>query len=169
MSVGLFFQLLMCAVSLAIYMVGIESNSNLSVSFLVSIVGLAGNLTPTYVCCFLSEFVTHKLSAIGDHFYDCGWYRLPAKQQRLFILPIRRGQLEFRMSGLGIVECSLSVFLSVNSMFNQFHWIAIFNGRFFSSNFPYADYASNLLLLSYNARLHVKIVYFGTVKKKKQM
>lgn len=146
MSVGLFFQLLMCAVSLAIYMVGIESNSNLSVSFLVSIVGLAGNLTPTYVCCFLSEFVTHKLSAIGDHFYDCGWYRLPAKQQRLFILPIRRGQLEFRMSGLGIVECSLSVFLSVNSMFNQFHWIAIFNGRFFFFEFSIRRLCEQLAL-----------------------
>lgn len=118
MSAGLFFQLLVCAVSLAVYMIGIESNSNFSVSFLVSIVGLTDTILSTYAYCFLSEYVTYELSSIGDHFYNGAWYRLPVKQQQLFILPIQRAQLEFRINGLGIVECSLRVFASVK--FNIF-------------------------------------------------
>lgn len=116
MSVGLFFQLLVSAVSLAIYMFGIESNGNLSVSFFISIIGLTSVITTTYIFCFLSEYVTYKLSDIGDHFYNCAWYNLPVKQQKMFILPIQRAQVEFRINGLGLVECSLNVFSSVNSI-----------------------------------------------------
>lgn len=114
MSVGIFFQLLVCASLLAIYMVGIEADGNLGVNVLISLVGVAANVIISFLFCFLSENLTHKLSTIGDHFYNYAWYRLPIKQQQLFIFPIQRTQKEFRINGLGIVECSLKVFVSVN-------------------------------------------------------
>lgn len=113
MNVGLFCQLLVCAILLAVYMIGLESNSSLSVSFVVSLVGLIYNVILAFIFCFLSEFATHKLSAIGDSFYNFAWYRLPVKQQKMIILPIQRAQNEFRMSGFGVLECSLRVFSKV--------------------------------------------------------
>lgn len=115
MSAGLFCQLLVCATSLAVYMVGIESNVNAKISIVISILGSSCTLASTYIFCHLSEYVTRDLCAIGEFFYNFGWYQLPLKKQVLFILPIQQAQIEFRMTGLGIVECSLRVFTSVGS------------------------------------------------------
>lgn len=118
MSVGLFFQLLICAVSMAVYMYGIETNSLLGRC--VSVTGLTNVLISTYIYCLLSENITRDLSAIGDIFYDCIWYQLPVKHQKLFSVPIQRGQTEYRMTGLGLVECSLRSFTTVSSIFSWF-------------------------------------------------
>lgn len=114
MSVGLFFQLLICAVSLAVYMMGMETSKAFGLTFFVSISGIVNNLTATYIYCLLSENVTLDLGMIGNNFYDCAWYQLPVRQQRLFAVPIQWAQLEFRMTGLGWVECSLRVFTAVS-------------------------------------------------------
>lgn len=134
MSTGLFFQLLVCAVCIAVYMFGIESNVNPMI-IVVSILGLAISLLSTYAYCFLSEFVTYKLSDIGDHFYNCAWYRLPIKHQKLLVLPIQRAQVEFRITGLGLVECSLRVFSSVILKSNIF--ITIF---YVTNTFSYSTH-----------------------------
>lgn len=83
-------------------------------AFLASMAGLNSVLTPTFAYCLLSDNVTWHLHSIAEHFYYFSWYRLPVKQQKLFIFPIRRAQKPFRMSGHGIVDCSLRVFSSVN-------------------------------------------------------
>lgn len=114
MSAGLFLQLLGCALAMSVHMLEIYSNRNYDVSFFISIVGIATIIIATYIYCYLSEFFTHELCMIGDHFYNCDWYRLPIKQQQMFIMPIQRAQVEFRMTGLGIIECSLRVFSSVS-------------------------------------------------------
>lgn len=67
----------------------------------------------TFMYCYLSEWVTSDLLEIGDLFYNSAWYRLPVKQQRLLTLPIGRAQREFRLSGLGLFDCSLALFSSV--------------------------------------------------------
>lgn len=115
MSVGLFFQLLVCAGSLAIYMVGMDRSGVLSMNFCLALCGLVTIIASTYIYCFLSEGVTSELGAVGDIFYEYPWHQLPAKQQQLFILPIQRARKEFRMTGLGLVECSLRVFASVRA------------------------------------------------------
>lgn len=118
MSVGLFFQLLVCAASLAVCMVGMEKSELFSMSFFLALAGLSTAISSTYIYCFLSENVTNELSAIGGIFYDCEWYRLPVKQQKLFGVAIQRAQKPFRMTGLGLVECSLRVFTSVSVRFS---------------------------------------------------
>lgn len=113
-SIGLFFQLFICAISLAVYLVAIASNVTLAVNFVVMLVGISVTLLSSYMYCYLSENITIMLEAIGDIFYEFAWYHLPPKQQTLFLLPIQRTQIEFRLTGLGIVDCSLGVFLSVS-------------------------------------------------------
>lgn len=121
MSVGLFFQLLVCATSLAVYMVGIETNGVRSMNTCISIIGVLITMSSTYVYCLISENVTTDLEMVGDSFYESSWYRLPVQQQRLFGLPIQRSQKEFRMTGLGFVECSLRVYSSV---WADFHYVS---------------------------------------------
>lgn len=94
-------------------MVAMTSNPHLNVNFGVMLFGLCVTILSIYILCFLSENVTNTLEAIGDIFYNSAWYRLPPKQQELFIVPIQRAQINFRLSGIGIVECSLKVFLLV--------------------------------------------------------
>lgn len=138
-SIGLFCQLLVCAVCLAIYMIAFMSNHVIDVTFFVSIVGSTTIVASTYIYCYFSETVTRNLQMIGDIFYESPWYRLPLVQQQIFILPINRGQAKYRMAGLKLVECSLSTFSSVwNLLFGCGFWnelpvhaqYCIFNGYF---------------------------------------
>lgn len=64
--------------------------------------------------CKLSENITTDLEEIGDAFYNCPWYFLAVSQQKTFVLPIHRSQKTYRLTGLGIVSCSLDIFLSVS-------------------------------------------------------
>lgn len=57
-----------------------------------------------------------NLFEVGDIFYNSLWYKLPSQEQKLLILPIQRSQKLFRLNGFGIVDCSLEVFSSVNSL-----------------------------------------------------
>lgn len=66
------------------------------------------------ISCVFSEVITHDLCTIADIFYGYAWYRLPVKQQKLFILPIQRANKALRLTGLGLVDCSLRVFASVS-------------------------------------------------------
>lgn len=95
-------------------MTGLEKSSVFSMNFLLAFSGLAIIIASAYIYCYLSETVSSSLAEIGDIFYQVAWYRLPAKQQKPFVLPIRRAQKEFRMNGLGVVSCSLRVFASVS-------------------------------------------------------
>lgn len=79
--------------------------------------GLIIYLIICYVYCYYSENITTTSLKIGDVVYDSLWYEMPIKEQRAIILMIQRSQKEFRLSGLGLVDCSLATFLSVNINF----------------------------------------------------
>lgn len=116
----LFYQMLFTAIELASYMFAIDEAQAMSPSNITAILGALTVLLPTFLFCKLSENVTEALQVIGDAFYGCSWYRLSGKQQQLFLLPVQRAQKAFRMNGLGIVDCSLEVFASVNSVIGLF-------------------------------------------------
>lgn len=144
MSAGIFFQLLVCGVSLAIYMVSIE-DFDIDGRYLVALSGLLFTLIPTYICCKYSEQVTHNLSIVGDVFFQAAWYRLSVKRQQLFLLPIQSSNTEFRMKGFQLIECSLSFFASVRVVDweNQSRFLLT---RCFSCLIP--DYTSSRIILS---------------------
>lgn len=109
----IFCQLLCSAIELALYTFVIDGTAVMSPASNTAIIGAMTVLLPTFLFCKLSENMTDRLLKIGDVFYKCPWYRLSVRQQKLFLLPIQRGQMEYRISGLGIVECSLAIFTAV--------------------------------------------------------
>lgn len=151
MSPAIFYQLLLCAVILAVYLFIIQMNALFSLATFVSIQGILSVLGPTYIYCMLSENVTIKLYDIGDCFYEFGWYRLPIKQQKLFLLPIQRSQSEFRMMGLGLVDCSLGVFSAVCVYFTGKPMEDQQNHLFVT------DYPKDILVFHPDADLQIKI------------
>lgn len=114
MSPILFYQLLCCAVDIAVVLVAVDMHQLLRLGTLVSIEGVSCMLFQTFFFCKLSESITSKLYSIGDIFYEANWYTLPVRQQKWLILPIQRSQREFRLKGFGIIDCSLWIFLSVS-------------------------------------------------------
>lgn len=120
MSAALFCQLLVCAISLAVYMVGIETHRLLSIGFCIMMTGITSTVVSTYIYCWFAENVSRKLSATGDIFYEYSWYRLPARQQQLFVMAILRAKIEFNFTGFGLVVCSLETFATVTVILTYF-------------------------------------------------
>lgn len=116
MSVALFVQLLLTALIVAFYLFILDSNDLLSIASFAALCGSPTVLLPTFVYCKLSENVALDLEEIREAFYGCSWYCMRVSHQKWFLLPIQRAQQSFRMMGLGVLECSLGVFLSVNAI-----------------------------------------------------
>lgn len=108
----LFYQLLISAVIMAFNLFGLET-AKLDLYTVLAFTELMCTIVPTYIYCYLSEQLTADLLDIGDIFYSSVWYKLPVNLQRLVTLPILRSQWPILLSGLGLIDCSLSVFLSV--------------------------------------------------------
>lgn len=109
----LFSQLLMCALITAFNLFALASMEQINVQAMASFHDLISVLVTTFIYCYLSETVTENLLAAGDVFYASLWYYLPAKQRKLIQLTVGRSQRGFRLKGYGLIDCSLSVFLSV--------------------------------------------------------
>lgn len=127
MSTVLFCQLLFSALELAFFVVAIDANDVISSENASSLMAVLTILLPTYLFCNLVENVTVDLEVFADAFYECSWYNLSAKQQKMFLLPIQRGQADFRMTALHLVDVSLGLFLTVGRCFVWFlNHLAIF-------------------------------------------
>lgn len=112
-SPTLFYQLLLCAINLALLMFGIDTKDTADFDTLVLILATFCLLPPTFFYCHQSENITTNLLSVTDSFYNYAWYQLPVQHQQYFRLPIQRSQTAFRLSGYGIVDCSLERFASV--------------------------------------------------------
>lgn len=113
MSAFLFYQLLFSAMSTGLFLVAIDFDHLLTVATICSIEGVLCLLASTFIFCSMSEHLTSTLLSIGDIFYERAWYRMSVKHQQIIILAIHRSQMKFRLMGLGMIECSLSVYTSV--------------------------------------------------------
>lgn len=113
-SVILFVLLLSYAVSIAMFAVSLNLMEQYSVAYLTLMVSILNLLTQLIIYCAFSEKLTNDLLSTSDHFSGLYWYRMPVRIQKVIILPILRTQREFRLTGLGIVECSLRVFASAS-------------------------------------------------------
>lgn len=117
MSTVVFYQLLLSAINIGCLLTALELMGAFNAATIVACMGILNISIPTAFYCKYSENISADLEAIGDTFWECSWYLLPLKQQEMFILSILRSQKECRMMGLGMVECSLATFLSVNIVF----------------------------------------------------
>lgn len=113
MSAVLFYQLVLCAVVAAINLFIIHLNEQFNMATVVAALAIETVFVPTFFYCYLSERITSALYEISDNFYDLAWYEMPIMQQKLITLPILHAQHGVRLTGLGIVNCSLQTFLEV--------------------------------------------------------
>lgn len=66
-----------------------------------------------YIYSYFSENITMKSFEVGDLAYEPLWYKMPMSQQKAVILIINQSQKEFRLTGLGMFDCSLLTFSAV--------------------------------------------------------
>lgn len=118
-SATLFFHLFICGIIIALILLTIESNDhapNVMCFASIGMIIISGDL---FIYCKISENITNEHIRIGDAFYDRAWYQLSIKQQKFHMMPIQRAQMEFRLRGFGLIECSLTTFFSVCAYFGQ--------------------------------------------------
>lgn len=113
MSPILFFLLVSYAIAIAVFLLDFEAADHFNLVVFSMVFILLNFLIQLVLYSRLSENITEDLFASGDLFYESLWYQLPPKLQKLYMLPIQRSQKEFRLKGLGLIECSLGVCASV--------------------------------------------------------
>lgn len=112
----IFFVFLSTTMIIAFNLFALESNNPLSLQSIVGICVLICLLPLNFAYCYFADIVTANLYEIGDIFYNIAWYQLPVQMQIFLVLPIQRTGKRFRFQSLGIIDCSLAVFLSVGSI-----------------------------------------------------
>lgn len=120
MEMILFFITLECTVVIAFNLYVLEMNSTVNMETIVSMFSLFILITFTFTHFYLSEWITVDLMSVADIFYNSPWYCMPPRLQIMMVMPIGKSQVEFRLKGLGIFECSLAVFKTVNFIFRFF-------------------------------------------------
>lgn len=113
-----------CTAVIAFNLLVVELNDSINFEMVVAFADLVVVLLITAVYFFHSEWITSDLFEIGDSFYNSPWFLLSMKQQRLLVIPIQRAGREFRLKGLGISDCSLAAFSTVNST-NSENWVGL--------------------------------------------
>lgn len=116
MSGVLFFQLVLCALATAFGLFVINLHGLLSYTTAVAVIAISTVFLPTFIYCDLSERITTDLHEMGCAFYSLAWYELPFKQQKIILLSIQYAQYGVRLTGFGIISCSLATFLSVSTI-----------------------------------------------------
>lgn len=106
----IFIALLTSIIIIAFNLFALESNETFSVQALVGFFLMVCLLPLIFAICYFGETITTNLFDIGDIFYDSPWYRLPAEQQLLILLPIQRTGRYFRFKSMDLIECSLDTF-----------------------------------------------------------
>lgn len=113
MSGILFNMLLSCILLLALSLFSLNESTVLNVRLAANFNLLLIYLMACYIYSYFSEVMTTNSFKIGDNVYNLLWNEMPVKQQKLIIMIINRSQKEFRLTGLGMIDCSLAMFLAV--------------------------------------------------------
>lgn len=113
MSGNLFSVLFNCVIFFALTLFSLEQTTVKNIQLLIKLIGLFSYLIIIYTYCYFSEAITTNSFKIGADAYDSLWNEMTMRQQKAIILVISRSQQEFRLTGLGLVDCSSARFLSV--------------------------------------------------------
>lgn len=113
MSGTLFSVLLGCILYIALILFSLDQSTVLNIGLLVNINALLTYLMIGYTCCHFSESITTNYFEIGKNVYNSLWNEMKIQQQKAIVLMIAQSQVEFRLTGFELVDCSLARFLSV--------------------------------------------------------
>lgn len=114
MGMILFCMTFTCIVSIVFNLFVIELSGTLDLEAFSAVFNLSHTLALTFAYFYLAEWITSDLLDIEDIFYNSAWYRLPAKQQKLMVLPIQRAGRPLHMKCVGLFDCSLGSFTAVS-------------------------------------------------------
>lgn len=121
MSGILFNQLFSCILFLALMLFSMDQSKTFDTSMILGLQSLVTYLMIGYLYCRLSENMTEKCFEIGDVVYNnLFWYKMSVNERKCIMFIIRQSQKEFRLKGLGMINCSLATYLTVISNFNYF-------------------------------------------------
>lgn len=119
MTGPLFFDLSSCIIATVFELLSIDKdiqNKRFDSNTFTNVSTLVLHNSMVFFFSHFSEKFTDRSYDVGDVIYsDLLWYKLSIRQQKLLILPIQRAQKLFRLRGYGIFDCSLELFLKVNS------------------------------------------------------
>lgn len=115
MSAPFFFEILVSILILANVLLAIDQAGGIDSSFWIVLNASSVFFIVSYAYCHLSEKITSMPSDNADILYCGEWYKIPNLTDRKAVaMVIMRSQRGYRISGLGMVDCSLEVFLKVN-------------------------------------------------------
>lgn len=118
MSGLLFTVLFSCILMLALNFFSLDQTVVINFALLYNLQCLTIFLVTSYIYSRFSENITANSFKIADNTYNNSlWYAMAVKQQKALILLIARSQKEFRLTGLGMVNCSLATFSTVKIHF----------------------------------------------------
>lgn len=112
MSGILFSVLLSCVFLLTLVLFSLDQSTENDI-ILLNCMSLFHFNTICYIYCYFSETITANSFKIGDYAYDLLWYKMWLKQQKAIMMIIGRSQKRFRLTGLGLIDCSMETFLTV--------------------------------------------------------
>lgn len=113
----IFIKLLTCVLLLVLALLSLDQFTVVDFNLLYTWYFLLNCLFLCYVYCHCSESITAKSFEISYVVYSSLWYEMSVEQQKAIILIIQRSQKKFRLTGLGLVDCSLATFSSVTIHF----------------------------------------------------
>lgn len=113
LSAVVFGVLVTCIIFLALILFSLDQTDQINFALLLNLIGLSTYLSIAYIYSYFSDTMTANSYKIGDATYNSVWNRMSVEQQKAIMLIIRRSQKKIRLTGLGMVDCSLETFLKV--------------------------------------------------------
>lgn len=136
MSWPLFFELSCCIIATVCELLTMDQifeEQNFDAYILISINCLGIHISMVYVLCHYSEKLTNHSFSVNKVIYtDLLWYNLSNQQQKNLLLPMCCSQKTFQLTGCGIFDCSMEMFLKVRQIL--FFFQNIFKFAFISDN-----------------------------------
>lgn len=115
MSDIIFIMLFSCVIYFSICLFSLDQVDEIDSTFRIRITAPLPILFVTCLYCYFSEMITEKSAAVAQTTFDSMWYKLAMNQQKAIIPILVRSQREFRLQGLGIIDCSFPIYLAVMS------------------------------------------------------
>lgn len=115
---SIFFQLVICAIFIAIILSSIDQNlQHINYDVVTNLFCLFLQILLNFTTCKYAQSVTSRSLKVSEMVYSSLWYRLPCSQQKIIAFIIERAQKPFYLRGYQIFTCSLDTFLTVQLHF----------------------------------------------------
>lgn len=109
-----FFQMVVCAIFLAIILLSIEQNrQGITNDVIINFFCLLLEILLNFTSCSYAQTLTTRSLEVADDFYNVFWYKLPCDQQLMILQAVQQAQQPFYLQGYKMFTCSMETFLAV--------------------------------------------------------